>query len=92
MNCKTCKYWDTWVDPVFEKRYCLRYPTIVLKSADNWCGEYAPQEPPEAVIPTWEPHQLCKCGHSRSWHDNPGGPWCERCHCPKFIPADKEEG
>lgn len=50
--CNTCRYfiWQEFDEIKFkekEKRindcfgYCYRYPTIVEKSAIDWCGEYS---------------------------------------------------
>jgi hypothetical protein len=50
--CKTCKYYKHTVFSVFSCRcdtnivtaFCRRYPNIVFKKDDDWCGEYQLKE------------------------------------------------
>lgn len=45
--CDNCKYFDRWpeddtdIDQLFHNGECHRYPQTMLKTKDDWCGEFA---------------------------------------------------
>ena len=45
--CDNCKYFERWpeddkdIDQLFHNGECHRYPQIILKTKEDWCGEFA---------------------------------------------------